>query len=146
MVAPVVLITGGGLLSNGLIQMYLGVNNRMREMTRERLDLLSGPRGDIDRERLTEIDAQLPMMLLRHHRLRDAMLVMYIGIAVVVLSVIAIAVAVTRHSQALGYLALALVLAGTVVMLGAVAMAGWSLAKSADPVSYAVERTRSLGQ
>ncbi len=36
MVAPVVLLTVGGMLSNGLITIYSDIDNRMRDMTRER--------------------------------------------------------------------------------------------------------------
>ncbi|HSZ40082.1 MAG TPA: DUF2721 domain-containing protein [Trebonia sp.] len=71
-----------------------------------------------DRERLAQIDTQLPMLLLRHRLLHNAVLLIYIAVAVLVLSVIAIAVAVTRHSTAAGTAALTLVLAGTVVLLG----------------------------
>ena len=65
MVAPVVLVTTSALLSNGLLAVYASVNDRMREMTSERLALLSGPRGQflgktelsaVNRERLAEID------------------------------------------------------------------------------------------
>lgn len=72
MVAPVVLLTAGGVLSNGLITIYSGINNRIREMTRERLEIRQGPAGQvldddsvaaIGRERLYEIDVQRPMML-----------------------------------------------------------------------------------
>lgn len=45
MVAPVVLLTVGGLISNGLLTVYNSVNDRMRLMTRERVDILTGPRA-----------------------------------------------------------------------------------------------------
>jgi hypothetical protein len=41
MVAPVVLITAGGILTNALLVMYGVVNGNMREMTRERIDILT---------------------------------------------------------------------------------------------------------
>jgi hypothetical protein len=44
-----------------------------------------------------------------------------------------------------GRLALGLVLAGTVILILGLAVAALSLAKSADAITYAVERTRSLG-
>ncbi len=43
MVAPVVLLTVGGLISNGLIAVYTSVNDRLRQMTRERIEILTGP-------------------------------------------------------------------------------------------------------
>jgi hypothetical protein len=79
MVAPVVLLTVGGLLSNGLLTVYSSVNDRLREMTRERIEILTGAGGEkvelatvpeMNRERLEEIAIQLPMMLRRHQLTR----------------------------------------------------------------------------
>lgn len=42
MVALVVLITTGAILSGALLAMYGSVNDRMRAMDRERLDILTG--------------------------------------------------------------------------------------------------------
>jgi hypothetical protein len=154
MVAPVVLVTTSALLSNGLLAVYGSVNDRMRQMTFERLSLLSGPSGQIldktelspvSQERLAEIDTQLPMILRRHYLIRDAVLILYIAVAVLVLSVIAIAVAVTADSDGFGSAALALVLAGTVVLLAGLLVAARSLAWSTDAITYAVRRTRSMG-
>jgi hypothetical protein len=152
MVAPVVLLTTGGLLSNGLLMAYSAVNDRMREMTRERIEIRAGPGGQVlgrvpavGQERLAEIDTQLPMMLRRHHLLRDAVLLVYTAIGVLGLSTIFIAVAVVLHSESFGRVALGLVLAGTVIMLTGLVAAGMSLARSADAITYAVERTRRLG-
>jgi Protein of unknown function (DUF2721) len=151
MVAPVVLISTGALLSNGLLVIYGATNDRMRQMTRERLDIRTAPSGDLlspaqcsasGRERLAEIDEQLPMILRRHRLTRRAVLLIYTGIGVFVLSVIGIAIAVTQHSEGFAAAALGLVLAGSVVMLAGLVVAARSLARSADAISYAVQRTR----
>jgi hypothetical protein len=152
MVAPVVLITTGALLSNGLLIVYGATNDRMRQMTGERISIRSGPGGTlldeaactaVGKERLAEIDRQLPMILRRHRLTRNAVLLMYAGIGVLVLSVIDIALAVTRNSEGFGRSALGLVLAGTVVMLAGLVVAARSMASSADAISYAVKRTGS---
>jgi Protein of unknown function (DUF2721) len=126
MVAPVVLLTVGGMLSNGLITVYSDITNRMREMTRERLEIRRGPAGEvlddsslpaIERERLNEIGVQLPMMLRRHKLTRVSMLAIYVAIAVFGMSIIAIAVAVSQDSEIAGLVALGLVVAGTTIML-----------------------------
>jgi Protein of unknown function (DUF2721) len=154
MVAPVVLITTGALLSNGLLVIYGATNDRMREMTRERLEIRTGPSGSLlttaectpsGRERLDEINHQLPLILRRHRLTRYAVLLIYSGIGVLVLSVIGIAIAVTRHSESFARAALGLVLAGTVVMLAGLVVAASSLAESADAISWAVKRTGSSG-
>jgi len=154
MVAPVVLITTAAILSGALLTMYSSVNDRMRAMDSERLDILTSagtllsaaevlPAG---RERLTQIDIQqLPMLLRRHRLLHNAVLLIYAGVAVLVLSVIAIAVAVTGSSAAAGTAALALVLAGTVTLLGGLLFAARSIMISMDAIDYEVRRTLLLG-
>jgi hypothetical protein len=77
----------------------------------------------------------------RHQLTRNAVLLIYAGIGVLVVSVIDIALAVTRHSETFGRSALALVLAGTIVMLLGLVVAARSMAKSADAITYAVDRT-----
>jgi len=70
MVAPVVLITAAAILSGALLAMYGSVNDRMRAMDGERLGTLTGAGGTLlsaadvpasGRERLTQIDTQLPI-------------------------------------------------------------------------------------
>jgi uncharacterized protein DUF2721 len=154
MVAPVVLLTVGGVLSNGLITIYSDINNRMREMTRERLEIRRGPAGQlldedsvaaIDRERLHEIDVQLPMMLRRHRLTGLSVLTIYVAIAVFGLSIVVIAVAVSTHDEIAARVALGLVVAGTIIMLLGLAVAATSVARSADAITYAVERTTKPG-
>jgi hypothetical protein len=81
MVAPVVLITTAAILSGGLLTIYGSVNDRMRAMDHERLELLTGAEGELlspaqvrpsGRERLTQIDTQLPKLLRRHRLLHNA--------------------------------------------------------------------------
>jgi hypothetical protein len=153
MVAPVVLLTTGGLLSNGLLTVYGSVNDRLREMTRERIQLLTGPTGEklelaampmMNRERLNEVKVQLPLILRRHRLTRLAVFTIYVAIGVLGLSIVVIAIAVGQDDEIAGRVALGLVLAGTAIMLLGLGVAATSLAKSADAITYAVERTMSL--
>ncbi len=154
MVAPVVLITTAAILSGALLTMYGSVNDRMRAMDHERLEILTGAGGTLlsaaevppsGRERLTQIDTQLPKLLRRHRLLHTAILLIYAGVAVLVLSVITLAIAVTASSGAAGTAALALVLAGTVMLLGGLLSAARSIIISTDAIDYEVQRTLSLG-
>jgi hypothetical protein len=153
MVAPVVLITTAAILSGALLTMYGSVNDRLRAMDGERLGILTGMAGALlsaaevppaGRERLTQIDTQLPMLLRRHHLLHNAVLLIYAGVAVLVLSVIAIGIAVTGSSEAAGTAGLGLVLAGTVTLLGGLLFAARSIMISMDAIDYEVRRTLSL--
>jgi hypothetical protein len=153
MVAPVVLITTGGILTNALLGAYALANDSMREMTRERIGILTGEHGElldatsvsaVGQERLAEIDAQLPMMLAHHGLLRRSVIGIYTGLVILALSVIGIAIAVLTSSEALGSAALALVLAGTVAILAGLAMAVRTLVISANAITYAIQRTGAL--
>jgi hypothetical protein len=150
-----VLITTGGLLTNGLLSLYAEINERMREMSRERVSLLSTEEGELleaaslpamGRERLTEIDHQLPMLTCRHRWTRDAVLWIYASLGILGLSVIGIALAVAADVESVGIVALGFVAAGTVVMLLGLGLAARSLVASSDAISYEVQRTRALGK
>jgi len=71
--------------------------------------------------------------------------IIYADVAVLVLGVIAIGVAVTGSSVAAGIAALALVLAGTVTLLGGLLFAARSIMISMDAIDYEVRRALSLG-
>jgi hypothetical protein len=155
MVAPAVLITSGAILSNGLFMIYGAVNDRMRNLNQEYRRLITGSDGTLhapadlpplDAERVTEIRRQLPLLLRRHRLIHNAILLIFSGLAVLVLSVIAIAAAVTGRSHAVALTALALVLAGTVVILSGLVLAAQALAMSRNAIEYEVSRTLSLGR
>ncbi len=157
MVAPVVLLTVGAMVSNGLITIYSDIDNRMRDMTRERLEIRRGPAGEvldpdsvpaIDQERLTEIGVQLPMLLRRHKLTRLSVLTIYVALVVLGVSIVVIAIAVALDDEIVGRAALGLVLAGTIIILLGLGVAAMSLAKSADAISLRREehyRTRLVG-
>jgi hypothetical protein len=123
-------------------------------MTSERFALLVGPDGSLrsigelppgTRERISQIDEQLPMLLRRHHLLRIAVQSIYIGIAALVASVIMLAIAVPASSDDFGYSSLALVLAGTVALLVGCLFAARSIMISQNAIDYEVNRSLSLG-
>jgi hypothetical protein len=137
-----------------LLAMYGSVNDRVRAIYDERLEILTGADGTLVSaareppsgwERLTQIDAQLSRLLRRHRLLHNAVLLIYAGVAVLVLSVITIGIAVTASSGAAGTAALVLVLAGTVMLLGGLPFAARSIIISTDALDYEVQRTLSLG-
>jgi polyferredoxin len=77
-----------------------------------------------DRERLTQIRNDTLQITRRIQRLRTAVLMIWIAIGLLVLGVAAIAAAVTARSEALGFTALALVLAGVAVLFTCTAYVG----------------------
>ncbi len=77
--------------------------------------------------------------------LHNAVLLIFAGVAVLVLSVITIGAAVTGGSGAAGTVALALVLAGTVMLLGGLLLAARSIMISMDAIDYEVRRALAVG-
>jgi hypothetical protein len=96
-------------------------------------------------ERVGQIDEQLPMLLRRHRLLRFAVLSIFIGVAILVASVITLAIAVPTNSDDVAYASLALVLAGTVAILLGCLFAASSIMISQDAIAFEVTRSLSLG-
>jgi Protein of unknown function (DUF2721) len=154
MVAPVVLVTTAAIFSGALLTLYSSIDARMRAMTNERREILTDRTGALlstvdvpptGRERLGQIDHELPLLLRRHRLLHNAVLLIFAGVSVLVLSVIAIGVAVTTASDGVGTAGLALVLRGTVTLLAGLVLAARSIMISQDAIDYEVARALSLG-
>jgi hypothetical protein len=154
MVAPVVLITLATIFANGLLSAGTAVRDHIFALNHERMGILRGSHGEmlnqdsvppLDRERLTQISRQMPLMLRNARRLRSAVLSIWISIGLLVLSVAAIAVAVTAHSEAFAFTALALVMAGVVGVFAGIATVVGPMAKSVDVLIDETRRTGVLG-
>jgi hypothetical protein len=154
MVAPVVLITVSGVLTNGLLAAYTTVANRMFRLDRELLGILSDPDGGLldadkvaasDRERLDQIRDQMPLIVQRIRRIRNAAVLFSCSVGLLVLSVIGIGAAVTAGSKALAFAALGLVLAGTIAEFAGIATLTVMVVGSSDAVMYETGRMGKLG-
>jgi hypothetical protein len=111
MVAPVVLITTGVLMANGILSTFTVINDRIRTLKRERLETPSG-------DKLDEIERQLPPMTLRARLLLVAVLIIFGGIFQLVLAIVCIGLAEAHRSETVGAAGLGLVIGGLVTMLG----------------------------
>lgn len=159
--APVVMVTSCGLIINGLLQRYAAINDRMRGMAHERLDLLGALGGEVHdiggtlaiapghddplvRERLTEIDDQLPRLLQRHRMLHNALLASYGAVVTFVVSMFVIAAATLFHQSWLAVVALLMFLLGTAVLLLGVLLTTQEVRRSQDQIDYEVRRILGL--
>src|SRR3974377_2419465 len=87
-IAPVVMVNACAILLGGLLNHSSAINDRLRGMARERIELLraSGAPG-ADRlfgERLDEIDTQMPDLLHRLSLIRAAIMSVYGAILLLV--------------------------------------------------------------
>jgi hypothetical protein len=141
--APVVMITSCAIILGGLWSHASSINDRLRAMNRERLDLWRAPSADAyTAERMLEIDTQAPLLLRRHRRVRDAIVTIYVAILVYISSMFATAGAALLNISAT--LALLLFLAGTLLLLSGVLLAILEIRISQSALEYEVERVTSL--
>lgn len=154
-IAPVVLISSCAILLGGLLSRYESISARMRAMNKERLELLRDTgkslatalesADEFTRERLREIDTQLPILLHRHLLVRNAVLSAYSAILILVVSMLVIAAAVLTHSGTAAFGALAVFLLGTVALLVCVFITTIEVRRSHLDVMYEVRRVLDLG-
>jgi drug/metabolite transporter (DMT)-like permease len=146
-VAPVVMVTACAIIIGGMMTQYGAINDRIRGLDQERLNLLragltAGALDPVAQERLAEIDAQVPRLVRRHEQVQIAILLAYGAILCFVASMISIAIA-TRVSP-VATATLVLFLGGVVTLLVSIAWMAREIRGSHDAVSYEARQVRSL--
>lgn len=161
-IAPVVMITACAIALGALQARYGAINDRLRLMARERLDLLRAlgvpivpvmPAGDAAQrgsdayaeERLTEIDVQIPQLLRRHRLAHKAVLAVYCAMIVFIGSMFVIAVAVATGAAAAAAVTLIVFFLGMVIFLTGVVLIAEEVRASHRTIQYEVERVLQLG-
>jgi hypothetical protein len=146
--APVVMVSACGILLSGMLSHFGNINDRIRRLTAERLQLSQLPPMEghevFASERLVEIDHELPMLIARHRRVQHAILLGNMAVAVLVLSMFIIAAAALSHSSAIGTLALFVFLGGAAALLGSAALMALEARSSHRSVSYEAMRVIEL--
>ena len=141
--ALAVMLNATAGLFNGLLSDSALLNERMRRLAYERLELLRAVQDALNLERLQEIDTELPAMLHRHKMLRNAILLISIAIAPYIVTMLLIVLA------AFGVLwvetaALILFLFSTALMLVGILYKVLEVHSSHFTVAFEVERTGRL--
>ena len=138
--APVVMVSACGILLTGMLGHFGTINDRIRRLTAERLELsqLQPAEGHeaLARERLIEIDHEVPMLIDRHLQVRHAILLANTAVAILVVSMFVIAAAALGHSAATGTVALFVFLAGTAAVMGSAVFMALEVRNSHRAVSY----------
>lgn len=160
--APVVMITACAIALGSLQSRYGAINDRLRLMTRERLDLLRTlgvqivplmPPGGTPQiatdayaeERLIELDVQIPQLLRRHRLGHVAVLAAYYAMLVFIGDMFVIAAAVATNASLLVAPALIVFLVGMSVLLAGVLAIAEEVRSSHRTLRYEVERVLGLG-
>jgi hypothetical protein len=90
--APAVLISACGLLLLSMQNKYGRINDRIRTLLRERLDLLAEPENQFTLARLEAIDRQLPELLQRNRLQHDAVLALFWAVILFVIDLFALGI------------------------------------------------------
>ena len=144
--APVVMVTACAILSGGLIQRYSAINDRLRALSRERLDLLFQD-GSITRfaaERLAQIDTQIPLLIARHHLAHKALFALYLAVMIFIGDMFIIAMGAVSDAVWLTTLVIIIFLFGTAVLFLGVAAITVEVSSSQRAVEYEVKRVLAL--
>lgn len=141
--APVVMVSACAITLGGLWGHASSINDRLRAMNQERLELWRAAASDAyTTERLLQIDTQTPILVRRHRRVIQAIVTMYGAILVFIVSMFAIAAtSVVNISAAV---ALVLFLAGTLLLLIAILLAILEIRISQTAIEFEVQRVGSL--
>jgi hypothetical protein len=155
-IAPVVMVTACSILFGGLNARYSVINDRLRSMARERLDLLRAAGGsslsvganadDYTVERIGQIDRQVPSLLDRHRLIRNALLAIVYATATFVATMLVTAIAVASRSTLVAVVVLLTFVLGLVLLLVGLGLAAVEIRQSHVSVDYEATRVMSLGR
>jgi hypothetical protein len=146
--APVVMVSAAGILLTGMLAHYGAINDRIRKLTAQRLELSQVlPAEDhrtLARERITEIDHQVPMLIDRHRQVHHAILLGNTAVAILVVSMFIIGGAALSDSSAAGTVALFVFLAGTAALMSSAVFMALEVRRSHQSVAYEAMRVIDL--
>jgi hypothetical protein len=105
-IAPAVTLTACCIFTNGLLGHYAAIGERLRVIVRERVDLLKETEtapgsGLIVKERLEDIDFQVPNVLRHHLLVRNSLAGTFIAMAFYILDMFVIAFSVISNHTGL---------------------------------------------
>lgn len=144
--APVVMVSACAILLGSILARYSTINDRLRVLNRERLDLLpstADPAG-LNDERLRQIDAQTPTLL---HRLRighQALGSIYTAILLFILDMVIIALVDFTNQVWAVVAALVVFFLGLISLGVGVLLVARELRMAMISITYEVERVRAL--
>ena len=151
--APVVMLSACSIFVGGVLSHYTSLSDRIRALTRERLDVVrtlrtlpGGPAeaGALALERLEEIDGQLPDLLFRHHLVHHAALAVYGAIAILIGTMCIIALTATMSADWVAVLVFGVFVASVLMMLLGVLLITLEIRTSQRALQYEVRRVCRL--
>ena len=151
--APVVMLSACSIFVGGVLSHYTSVGDRIRALTRERLDLLWSLRSmreppdaarAIALERLEQIDGQIPDLVGRHELVHHAALAVYAAIGIFILTMCVIALTAAISADWVAVLVFGVFVAGVLVMFLGVLLITMEVRTSRRALQFEVRRVARL--
>ena len=142
--APVVMFSACSVFVGGVLNHYTSVGDRIRALTRERLELLRAGKSTLGLERLDEIDTQLPELLHRHRLIHHVLMAVYASIGILVLTMCIIALTATISAEWVGPLVYGVFLLSVLAVLVGVVLITMEIGTSRRSLAFEVERVTRL--
>jgi hypothetical protein len=150
-VAPVVMVSACAILASGFLSRYAAINDRLRLMARDRIDLLQALNqgsgnapGDLSSTRLKVIDVQIPILITHHWLVHNAIFALYLAIAIFLGDMVTIAASAFLSLDFFAYAALVIFLFGVASMLVSVVMAVREVRTSHRALYFELMQVREL--
>ena len=141
---PVVMISACSVFVGGVLNHYTSVGDRIRALTRERLEVLGAGRSVLGLERLEEIDGQLPELLQRHRLIHHALISIYTAIGILILTMCTIAVTASIAADWVGSLVYGVFVLSVLAMLIGVVLITMEISTSRRSLVFEADRVRRL--
>lgn len=145
-IAPVVMITACGLILNGLLTRYASIDDRLRLLNQERLNLLELDlsQNRFKADRLHELDHILPDLLRHHHLVHDVLVLVYLAILVFMLDMLVIALAISTPINWLSQFVVIVFLSGIGILFWGMVLIAHELRTSHHSIQFEVHQTCHL--
>ncbi|HEX2910927.1 MAG TPA: DUF2721 domain-containing protein [Chloroflexia bacterium] len=146
--APVVMLSASALLLNGILTRYAAINDRMRNMVRERLELLPQTKTDNEDEyanqRIKYLDYQMPDLMRRHKLAHDAIMSVYLALLIYVVCILLLALGTIYKNEVVSIIAMFCFLIATISIALSVTLTLEEVRTSRRSITYEVEKTFGL--
>jgi hypothetical protein len=141
---PVVMLSACSVFVGGVLNHYTSVGDRVRALTRERLELLRAGQSALVLERLDEIDVQLPEVLHRHRLIHHALVAVYAAIGILILTMCTIALTASVADDWVGSLVYAIFALSVLSMLVGVVLITLEIGTSRRSLVFEAVRVTRL--
>ena len=142
--APAIMISACGLLLLGMQNKYGRIIDRMRGLTRERLELVRRRTAPVCDARCAAVEHQMPDLFLRSRLLHNAVFLLYCAVIAFVADTFVIAVGLLVVSMAVTAAAVVLFLVGMLLVLLSMIQAAEEIRISTRAVIYETEEALRL--